>query len=264
MHLSDLLSKRACVITHWSTLCRSITRSSCTGLKPRACGGRVPPICNPHVPGDGQIWGNTAITHRWNPLGRRGRTKYVCGHACVCMVACVRSCACVPVFFCVIHWFHSISFTRAQGIPKYKIGVGKEKDGRVGERLVEGGGGHGARDGGWISVCACARVCVCGCAAIHSMVYMSPPVAAMAFSRSITQEAGLAVAAALGVDPEVAAPRIRRVPKREFALGYCRPAPIDLLLRVQPPCRMHVPLGLRFRARKRGHNTALLASPHRR
>jgi hypothetical protein len=50
--------------------------------------------------------------------------------------------------FFLIHRFHSISFTRAQGIPKYKIGFGREKDGRVGERLVEGGGGHGARDGG--------------------------------------------------------------------------------------------------------------------
>jgi hypothetical protein len=39
------------------------------------------------------------------------------------------------VFF-LIHRFHSISFTRAQGIPKYKIGFGREKDGRVGERLV--------------------------------------------------------------------------------------------------------------------------------
>ena len=52
-------------------------------------------------------------------------------------------------FFFLIHRSHSISFTRAQGIPKYKIGFGREKDGRVGERLVEGGGGHGARDGGW-------------------------------------------------------------------------------------------------------------------
>ena len=41
------------------------------------------------------------------------------------------------IFF-LTHRFHSISFTRAQGIPKYKIGFGKEKDGRVGERLVEG------------------------------------------------------------------------------------------------------------------------------
>jgi hypothetical protein len=39
--------------------------------------------------------------------------------------------------FFLIHGFHSISFTRAQGIPKYKIGFGREKDGRVGERLVE-------------------------------------------------------------------------------------------------------------------------------
>ena len=41
------------------------------------------------------------------------------------------------------HRFHSISFTRAQGIPKYKIGFGKEKDGRVGEGLVEGVGIEG-------------------------------------------------------------------------------------------------------------------------
>ncbi len=46
--------------------------------------------------------------------------------------------------FFLIHRFHSISFTRAQAIPKYKIGFGREKDGRVGESLVEGGGGHGA------------------------------------------------------------------------------------------------------------------------
>jgi hypothetical protein len=52
-------------------------------------------------------------------------------------------------FFFLIHRSHSISFTRAQGIPRYNIGIGREKDGRVGERLVEGGGGHGARDGGW-------------------------------------------------------------------------------------------------------------------
>ncbi len=46
-------------------------------------------------------------------------------------------------FLLLKHRFHSISFTRAQGIPKYKIGFGRDKDGRVGERLVEGGGGHG-------------------------------------------------------------------------------------------------------------------------
>ena len=34
---------------------------------------------------------------------------------------------------------HSISFTRAQGIPECKIGFGRGKDGRVGEGLVEGG-----------------------------------------------------------------------------------------------------------------------------
>jgi hypothetical protein len=38
--------------------------------------------------------------------------------------------------FFIIRRSHSISFTRAQGIPKYKIGFGREKDGRVGERLV--------------------------------------------------------------------------------------------------------------------------------
>ncbi len=57
-------------------------------------------------------------------------------------------CRCFFPFF-LIHRFHSISFARAQGIPKYKIGFGREKDGRVGERLVEEGGGHGARDGWW-------------------------------------------------------------------------------------------------------------------
>ena len=76
-----------------------------------------------------------------------------CGHVCVraCVCACVRMCACAcacgvacfaclpaPAFFSLIHRSHSISFTRAQGIPKYKIGFGREKDGRVGERLVEG------------------------------------------------------------------------------------------------------------------------------
>ncbi len=34
-------------------------------------------------------------------------------------------------FFFLIHRSHSISFTRAQGIPKYKIGFGREKDGIV-------------------------------------------------------------------------------------------------------------------------------------
>ena len=37
----------------------------------------------------------------------------------------------VCVFFFLIHRSHSISFTRAQGIPKYKIGFGR------GERLGE-------------------------------------------------------------------------------------------------------------------------------
>ncbi len=41
------------------------------------------------------------------------------------------------LFFCffvfLIHRSHSISFTRAQGIPKYKIRFGREKDGKVGD-----------------------------------------------------------------------------------------------------------------------------------
>jgi hypothetical protein len=45
--------------------------------------------------------------------------------------------------FSLAHRSHPISFTRAQGIPKCKIGfkLGGGRDGRVGERLVEGGGG---------------------------------------------------------------------------------------------------------------------------
>ncbi len=37
----------------------------------------------------------------------------------------------IHIFF-LMHRSHSISFTRAQGIPKYKIGFGRGKDGRVG------------------------------------------------------------------------------------------------------------------------------------
>ena len=44
-----------------------------------------------------------------------------------------RSGAVMKHLFFFIHRFHSISFTRAQGIPKYKIGFRREKDGRVGE-----------------------------------------------------------------------------------------------------------------------------------
>jgi hypothetical protein len=56
------------------------------------------------------------------------------------------------VFFSLIHRSHSISFTRAQGIPKYKIGFGRGKGWESWERLVEGGGGHGAHD-------VCSRAC---------------------------------------------------------------------------------------------------------
>ncbi len=45
------------------------------------------------------------------------------------------------VGFPLIRRSHSISFTRAQSIHKYKIGLGGEKDWRVGEGLVDGGGG---------------------------------------------------------------------------------------------------------------------------
>jgi hypothetical protein len=73
----------------------------------------------------------------------------------------------VLVPFFLIHRLHSISFTRAQGIPKYKIGFGRGKDGRVGERLVEWGG-----VGVTVPVTGCFRIgpqltmtarwCVCG------------------------------------------------------------------------------------------------------
>ena len=43
--------------------------------------------------------------------------------------------------FFLIRRSHSVSFTRAQGIPKYKIGLGGGKDGKAGVGLVEGGGG---------------------------------------------------------------------------------------------------------------------------
>jgi hypothetical protein len=84
--------------------------------------------------------------------------------ACFCVCACIlglsmqaqRFSARPPFFpFFLIHRFHSISFTRAQGISKCKIGFGREQDGRVGERLVEWGGGHGAPfEGAW-GVAAC-------------------------------------------------------------------------------------------------------------
>jgi hypothetical protein len=45
--------------------------------------------------------------------------------------------ACARFFF-LKHTSHSISFTRAQGIPKYKIGFGREKDGRVGRDWLRG------------------------------------------------------------------------------------------------------------------------------
>ena len=42
-------------------------------------------------------------------------------------------------YFFPKHRSHSIRFTRAQGIPKYKIGFGREKDGRVGRDIVDKG-----------------------------------------------------------------------------------------------------------------------------
>ncbi len=42
--------------------------------------------------------------------------------------------------FSLIHRSHSISFTRAQGIPRYKIGLEREKDGRVGRDWLRGVG----------------------------------------------------------------------------------------------------------------------------
>jgi hypothetical protein len=59
----------------------------------------------------------------------------------VCTVApCHASCSFI-VF--LMRGSHSISSARAQCIPKYKLGLGGAKDGRVGERLVEGGRGGG-------------------------------------------------------------------------------------------------------------------------
>ena len=47
-----------------------------------------------------------------------------------------------PLFF-LVRRSHSMSFIRAQGVPKYKIGLGRGKDGRVGEIWLNGGGGGG-------------------------------------------------------------------------------------------------------------------------
>jgi hypothetical protein len=47
----------------------------------------------------------------------------------------------VLVIFFLTHRSHSISFTRAQGIPRYKIGFGRERDGRVGRDWLTGVGG---------------------------------------------------------------------------------------------------------------------------
>ena len=50
--------------------------------------------------------------------------------------------AACPLFFFLIHRSHSISFTRAQGIPKYKIGFGRgERMGELGKYWLRGGGG---------------------------------------------------------------------------------------------------------------------------
>ncbi len=80
-------------------------------------------------------------------------------------------------FFFLIHRFHSISFTRAQGIPKYKIGFGREKDGRVGETLVEGGGGHGALIVDLPSASENMRVktTVCPAVAAHTATQLAVP-----------------------------------------------------------------------------------------
>ncbi len=54
---------------------------------------------------------------------------------------CIRHCP-AGVFF-LIHWSHSISFTRAQGIPKYKGGFGRGKGWESwGKMPVTGGGGN--------------------------------------------------------------------------------------------------------------------------
>ena len=61
------------------------------------------------------------------------------GHGHACVTARSPPCCCkghpgtLRGEFFLIRRSHSISFTRAQGIPKYKIGLGGGKDGRVGE-----------------------------------------------------------------------------------------------------------------------------------
>ncbi len=63
-------------------------------------------------------------------------------HSCVCGGAAARANGALsthedPFIFFLFRRSHSISFTRAQGIPKCKLGLEGGMDGRVRERLIE-------------------------------------------------------------------------------------------------------------------------------
>ncbi len=91
--------------------------------------------------------GGGASLHPGTPGSRQHPAPWVYGFG-----SCLRRpvpteqsrCAKTNVFFSLILRPHSISFTKAQGIPKCTIGLGRGKDGRVGQGLVEGG---------WACVC---------------------------------------------------------------------------------------------------------------
>ena len=61
------------------------------------------------------------------------------------------------VGFFLIHRSHSISFTRAQGIPKYKIGFGREEDGSCCCPCEPRGRNHSSCSQGTLSVGVCVR-----------------------------------------------------------------------------------------------------------
>ncbi len=74
--------------------------------------------------------------------------------------------------FSLIRRSHSISFTRAQGIPKYKTGFGRGKGWESWDRLVEGGGGGGG--GGVTGVCTSV--------ALHNPIFSLLPLCCCCFS----------------------------------------------------------------------------------
>ena len=105
------------VVNHW-LLQRGFSVGICDALAPRGTMDRISTIISEAKGRVHQVLETAQVQH----------IVPVSSSVCLCWYA-----------FILIHRFHSISFTRAQGIPKYKIGFGREKDGRVGERLGEGG-----------------------------------------------------------------------------------------------------------------------------